>query len=402
MANGLTDSDLNRQRLGFGVAPDTASRRRAVEAGVSPLTTDEQIRRGWGWGPSTPEEQVSFQAAEVIERGGPTRDMPEEYGGRPTGTSRRAQRMQFEWDKMQQESIQNQQMLEDMEIKRGFYNLRLDQEDRVIRDEKIAFEASQLAEARAAKIQKDSEFIFDAIKGGMPTSDGGFTGPINPNEEGALTQLANLMDSDGMENPIAKDAVMTLVRDALRAEEKRIADREARSVAATQKITDLTKLAKLTERNPADLFAIDPETKDVIINPSAVGEAEADLALREKRGETKGPSYSDLNKDAGLLRGKIRDINLDIIIENNLYNKAKTDKERSLAQSRIEQLEAQRDFLSTEYLGLQSVLDEGETGGGTEQARPEVPKFATPEEAEAAGLQAGTIVEIGGRRARID
>lgn len=327
--------------------------------------------------------------------------LPESYGGRPKGTSRRAMRMQYEWDKMQQEAIQNQQMIEDMDIKRGLYDLRLDQEDRAIRDEKIAFEAAQLTEARAAKVQKDAEFIFDSIKGGVPRSDGTVTGPLNPYEEGSLQIITNLMDSDGMEDPRAREAVMTLYKDALRAEEKRMADQESKASSSATRITELTKLAKLTERNASDLFSIDPETQDVIINPAAIGEAEADLALREKAGK-EGPSYSDLNKDAGVLRGKIRDINLDIIVENNLYNKAKTDKERALAQSKIEQLEAQRDFLSTEYLGLQSVLEEGSARGGPEPSQPEIPKFNTPEEAEAAGLRAGTIVEIGGRRARID
>jgi hypothetical protein len=403
MAEPLTSSDYWRIQSGFGATPDTASRERFAAAGIAPLTTAEKSRRESGSGPfSSIESRRAFQAADVMEEGGPQADLPEEYGGRPKGSSRRAQRMAFEWDKMQQEAIQNQQMLEDMEIKRGVYNLRLDQEDRVVRDEKIAFEAAQLAEARAAKVQKEAEFIFDSIKGGPLTSDGVRTGsPINPYEEGALTQITNLMDSDGMEDPRAKDAVEILYKDALRAEEKRMADRQARSVTDVQTITDLTKLAKLTERNASDLFAIDPTTKDVIIDPSAVGEAQADLALREKRGEAKGPSYSDLNKDAGVLRGKIRDINLDIIVENNMFEKAETEKDKSLALSRIKQLEAQRDFLSTEYLGLQSVLDEGTArGGGT--AQPEILKFTTPEEAEAAGLEAGTIVEIGGRRARID
>jgi hypothetical protein len=309
--------------------------------------------------------------------------------------------MQNEWDKMQQDAIENQKMMQDMEINRGFYNLRLDQEDRTIRDEKIDFEAEQLAEARKYKIQKDAEFIFDSIKGGIPVGDEKFTSPINPYEEGALSRIAGLMDSDGMEDPRAKEAVMLLYRDALRAEEKRMTDAQARSVADAGKVTELTKLAKLTERNASDLFAVDPETNDVIVNPAAIGEAEADLALREKAGK-EGPSYADLNKDAGVLRGKIRDINLDIIVENNLYNKAKTDKERATAQSRIEQLEDQRDFLSTEYLGLQSVLNEDAARGGAERAQPKIPKFNTPEEAEAAGLRAGTIVEIGGRRARID
>jgi hypothetical protein len=329
-------------------------------------------------------------------------DLPESYGGRPKGTTRRAMRMQAEYDALQRDFLQNQKIAKQMEIEEGVYNLRLDQEDRALEDREIAFEAAQMKAARDAKVQQEAKFIFEAIRGGTPTSDGGVAPPINPNDEDALFQISNLMRSEyGMEHPVAKEAVTSLYRDALRAQQKREADVVSRAESDTQKITELTKLAKLTERNASDLFTIDPETKAVVVNPAAVGEAEADLAMREKAGR-EGPSYSEIEKDARLLRGKIRDINLDILIENNVYNKAKTDKEREKAQSRIEQLEAQRDYLSTEYAGLPSILEEGAARGDTEPSQPEIPKFNSPEEAEAADLPSGTIIEINGRRARID
>ena len=370
MADGLTASDYWRIQSGFGAAPDTASRERFAAAGVAPLTTEEKFRQERGWGPaSSAESQRAFQAADVMERGLPTAMLPEQYGGRPTGTTRRALRMQAEYDAVRQNFLENQAIVEDMEYQQARRNVMLDQEERAKRDDKIALEAAQLQAARDAKIQRDAEFIFDSIKGGVPRSDGTVTGPLNPYEEGSLQIITNLMDSDGMEDPRAREAVMTLYKDALRAEEKRMADQELKASSSSTRITELTKLAKLTERNASDLFTVDPETKEIIVNPIAVGEAEADLATREKAGKTVGPSDSVLNQESKELRGKIRDIDLDIIIENNLFNKAKTDKDREKAQSRIEQLNAQRERLATEYTGIQSVLEEG--GRDTEPERPQ-------------------------------
>jgi len=330
-------------------------------------------------------------------------DLPEAYGGRPKGTDRRAIRMQAEHDARQQIFLQNQRMAQQMEIEQGVYNLKLDQADRLLEAEKISFEAAQLAEAREAKVQDEASFIFQAIRGGVPTSDGDFTPPINPEDENAVLQISKLMGLQyGMENPVAKEAIMGLYRDALRAQKTRESQIASGAISDIEKITELTKLAKLTERDPSELFTTDPDSEELIVNPIAVGEAEADLAMREKSGRESTTSYSQLNRDARLLRGKIRDIDLDIIIEDNLFNKAKTDKEKDRAQTRIEQLNAQRDRLSTEYLGLQSILEEGAASGAEESVQPEVPKFNSLEEAEEADLPSGTIIEIGGRRARID
>jgi hypothetical protein len=350
---------------------------------------------------SSREEQRAFQAQDVRGGDAPIEMLPEQYGGRPTGESRRAIRMQEAYDARQAQLLQQQRVMQQMEQEQKEIAIREQEQQSRIENMNIARDAALAKAAREAKVKEQSRNIREAFLGST-LPDGSKILPINLNEDDAPERIQRTlyMNDFGMEDQATKEMASMLLDDAFRIREKKANDIDQRTKVDMQTITDLTKLAKLTERNTSDLFAIDPKTKDVIVDPSAVGEAQADLALREKKGEAKGPSYSDLNKDAGVLRGKIRDINLDIIVENNLYNKAKSDKDKSLAQSRIEQLEAQRDFLSTEYLGLQSILEEGAAGGGT--AQPEILKFATPEEAEAAGLDAGTIVEIGGRRARID
>jgi len=172
MANGLTDSDLNRQRLGFGVAPDTASRRRAVEAGVSPLTTGEKIRRDWGWGPSTPEEQKAFQAAEVIERGGPIEQMPVEYGGRPTGTSRRALRMQAEYDTVRQAALENQRLMQQADLEQRRFEISERNQTLQERQEARLQAAEAKAQDEDLKVSEQADFALNEVLGGFdPTGN---------------------------------------------------------------------------------------------------------------------------------------------------------------------------------------------------------------------------------------
>ncbi len=73
-------------------------------------------RARWGWGPSdlaSQEEKDAFRALRVgreIESGRATvADLPEEYGGRPQGSSRRAIRQRIAWDAEQAAAMQQQQ-----------------------------------------------------------------------------------------------------------------------------------------------------------------------------------------------------------------------------------------------------------------------------------------------------
>lgn len=397
MANGLTDSDLNRQRLGFGVAPDTASRRRAVKAGISPLTTSEQIRRGWGWGPSTPEEQKAFQAAEVIERGGPLEQMPVEYGGRPTGTSRREMRMREEYDRAQQEYLRNQLIAQQME-------------ESAARMEEVGLEreAQEMEKARQAKIRDEAKFIFDSIRGGVQTGtdEAGnptFSEPINPSNERDFERITNLMGSQyGMENAAARQAVMRLYEDALRAQESRAAQAEKGIQEQQSWLIGQQEEAATLGIDAAKFFTTDPQT-GVISKVDQLGLSKAIGEAKRKDLENKNKEIASAKLDEEtkkMARSVLDEINkTDSEIRKANFDAGRTKgaiREENVAKAEF--LRSERDVLVERFNGL--MPQKSVEGAG--QAQPEIPKFNTPEEAEAAGLEAGTIVEIGGRRARID
>jgi len=79
-------------------------------------------RRAWGWGPSalaSPEEKAAYEYIEkrpLVESGQlSVADLPEQYGGRPQGESRRAIRMQQAWDAQQAQALQQQKAMQEME-----------------------------------------------------------------------------------------------------------------------------------------------------------------------------------------------------------------------------------------------------------------------------------------------
>jgi hypothetical protein len=69
-------------------------------------------------------EEMDAYAAQEVEAGNlPSSALPEAYGGRPTGTTRRAIRMQAEWDKQQKAEIEQQAALQAMDIQQKQFEM---------------------------------------------------------------------------------------------------------------------------------------------------------------------------------------------------------------------------------------------------------------------------------------
>jgi hypothetical protein len=88
-------------------------------------------RRAWGWGPSalaSPEEKAAYEYIEkrpLVESGqlSPA-ELPEQYGGRPQGGSRRAIRQQWEWDQMRKQQLAEEQAARQIEEFNGAMAIR--------------------------------------------------------------------------------------------------------------------------------------------------------------------------------------------------------------------------------------------------------------------------------------
>jgi hypothetical protein len=88
-------------------------------------------RRQWGWDPSplaSVEEQRAYQAYEMLPRVAagelPVSALPEAYGGRPQGSSRRAIRQQWEWDQARKQQLAEEQAARQVEEFNGAMAMR--------------------------------------------------------------------------------------------------------------------------------------------------------------------------------------------------------------------------------------------------------------------------------------
>ena len=334
MANGLTDSDLNRQRLGFGVSPDTASRRRAVEAGIAPLTTGERIRRDWGWGPSTPEEQKAFQAAEVIERGGPISEMPAEYGGRPTGTSRRALRMQAEYDTMRQTALENERLMQQMDLQQR-------EESRLQRAQDLEMEKYRLGEERESRVIDEAGMIVDAIRGAVGPDGKVIANPIRPEDDNAIERLEGLgRFKFGMENKSAQEMWSNLYNDALKFREDRINQSKQQELNAINLSVRTGKpFEEFGTYNEQGMFQ--PKLQGMIAGAEEVkaGEEaktqEAAIATEKRRAETAADVAEERDKKA-----RRKQLDEDILTEEQTLIDFQNQKQSPSRDTEIKKAEA--------------------------------------------------------------
>ena len=160
-------------------------------------------RRQWGWEPSpmaSVEEQRAYQAYEMmpkVQAGAlPVSALPEAYGGRPTGTSRRAIRMAAEYDLAQEKALEQQRVMQQMEqAARQEQMFQLDyaskQYDLRTKQNEALFSAQEDADRRAA------EAAFTE-----------FRNKLNPNDPSSVGVLAGYIAGDSRlaESPIAKNS----------------------------------------------------------------------------------------------------------------------------------------------------------------------------------------------------
>lgn len=173
MADPLTSSDRQRERMGFGVSPmaSTETRRSYAAAGLSPLGTQdrERLEAGAGISPMAGStEKESWKMAEYMA--GQREEAPIGYGGigdRPVGASRRAIRMQEEYDKQRKAMLEERATLQAMDIQQKQFEMG--QRDQQIQENTFYYDRG-LKEAEQ-KLQAQTRSEATAIIGGLNQLD---------------------------------------------------------------------------------------------------------------------------------------------------------------------------------------------------------------------------------------
>ena len=129
-------------------------------------------RRQFGWEPSalaSPEEKRAYQASilmpEIAAGRASVAQLPEQYGGRPTGASRRSMRMQAAWDETQKQQLEQQRLAQQMEMENR--RLVLQERDQFLQEQEYnrkikEYEAKQDISGQA---EMESNNILDWLGG---------------------------------------------------------------------------------------------------------------------------------------------------------------------------------------------------------------------------------------------
>jgi len=308
------------------------------------------------------ERQAAISQTEFLS----TRPTTPKTGFYSDGTmspyARRKIRMHEEWDKRYEMMINQEESARKFELDRRQAEIY---EAREVREQ--AKYLSEIDEARAqAKIDSETETQRSRF-------DSGFA-DLDPRDPKFLDQLAALRKEAPLAFvvPEVKGLVdqYTTINTIYRNQDK---EEEAAAVAKeglkNDNLSKLTKLAKLTGRNLSDLAQSDINTGELIVDPLAVGEAEAELATKPAK-EITDPAASVLRQEAKELRGSIRDIEMNIVTAQTELQSATNDKTRNASQMRLAELTAQRNLLYTDLQGVDAVL----AGAGQEAPTPAVQK----------------------------
>lgn len=159
--------------MGFGVSPmaSAETRRSYAAAGLSPLGTQdrERIERGGGISPMAGStEKEAWKMAEYMA--GQREEAPIEYGGigeRPVGSSRRAIRMQAEYDKLQADRLNQERIIQQMEQAR----ISEQREGWRYTKEQNEYTAKQKLDALVERDAAQESFEVNSIASGLEAVD---------------------------------------------------------------------------------------------------------------------------------------------------------------------------------------------------------------------------------------
>jgi hypothetical protein len=223
------------------------------------------------------EEKDSYTAQEVGRGNLPSSELSEAYGGRPTGTTRRAIRMQESYD------TERERQLKEAEFSRGIY-----ESDR---------EFQSLSSARAAQIAKFNNEQEDRLASQRLATETevdvnkfyeGFN-KLDPKSETFLEDVGKLRATYGLAN--GDPRIEKTVEQYGQAYEKYAAGRAAQQEYAEKFNNDLQEVAKASEQSGlpmSNFVTTDPTTGRDVIDREALGRAQAVVAKKAPEEPTFG------------------------------------------------------------------------------------------------------------------
>jgi hypothetical protein len=280
--------------------------------------------------------------------------------------------MQFEYDQMQQEAIQNQRMIESMELAQ-------DSESRLQKDQDLRFAAAKTLEERESKVQEEAALMIDAMRGAVAPDGTIIANPIRPESEDALDRLNNLAGQFkyGIENKAAAAMFNMLLNDTAKFREEKIKQSEQQELAAKNLSVRLERpIEEFGEYNEQGIFQ--PNLENMIIGAEEVKALEEAKTL-EKVIETerrKAETAAEVVERRDRME-KEKNLDKDIRRERQTFIDLQNQRESKARDQAVEASKNKILDLRIEKAELQGLV------------------FDSEEDAEKANPPSGSIIYIG-------
>lgn len=261
-------------------------------------------------------------------------DLPEEWGGRPTGSSRRAIRMQAEYDKRREDAIKERATLQAMDIQQKQFEMGL--RDQKMQEDGFYYERG-LKEAEQ-KLQAQTRSEATAIIGGLNQLD-----PRSPDYQKNVAVLFGSNPLGAADPNVQKVASQYSAANdfyvnslATQSEQQKKDAEEQAQIAAdieTYGISEEEKAKMLMPNLPAGAVMYNPNAAKPVIARAKRSQEEAEEAKTEEKAEKKdftGLLRSNLKAVAvynSLLEPELKRINTSLDTDGNPISDAKKAKE---------------------------------------------------------------------------
>lgn len=319
---------------------------------------------------ASPEEKAAYTAQEVRAGNAPEYALPEDYGGMPQGTTRRAIRAREAWGQQQayiavlaeQERLMEQAAREERRL-----SIAEGVEQRQQKSQDLELKKQELLLNREKRIQEEADIIFDAIQGGKkvgvnPDGSDKLSQPLRPTDPDAMRSISNLMGLQyGMENQAAKEAVMLLYSDALKKQESEFNRSQKQSEQQQSWLVGQQEEAASVGVDTSNFFTtkVDPQTNEKIVTgvdqlglSKAIGEAKRQ-DLENKQKEISEAKVSDeIRGQAKEVINGIEAVDKQIREQNFMASREKSEANRDEYLAKAEYLRQERDVLVNRYNNL--------------------------------------------------
>lgn len=331
--------------------------------------------QNWGWEPSdlaSKEERDAYRARQVRTGRLPSSELPEAYGGRPTGTSRRAIRARAAWLEQQKfaDEQEKAQMARDKEF-REFQSWKMSMASSALDIENKTLKRDQ---DRMEELERNRQ--SNAILKGLMTID-------VQNDPDASLKLEELA-GDYPLGSLDEGTKVILDKKKIVADTYGIKARQQKRDESNALVSEEVKkfyAAGGSEQALAAAKEANTTTGEVVFNPNKIREMtgllEGQRVISEREKEKAAPQLkregaieSEKRSMRGDLRTSITSLEDDVAkAESDLETSRPNSADRAKIQSKIDKLKKQIELRKKQYdeLGGYDILDQGGSAQTTGQ-----------------------------------